>query len=103
MRAHLLQTLGEQIATEAAIHELPLEKQAEYADGVVKENAGDPSFLTKQKFNEVDPAKVDYAAWNASSVGNCAWIALHAKKGRHRKLCLALLAGYKAYRLRCAS
>lgn len=95
--------MGEQVETEAAIHELSLQEQAEYADAVVRENAADPEYLRQQKFCDVDPEKVDYAAWNANSVGNCAWIALHAQQPKYQRKCLALLAGYKAYRERCAS
>lgn len=53
----------------------PIEKQAEYADAVCVANAKDVNFCRNQlKGVEEDP---QYEKWNPTSIGNCAYMALH--------------------------
>lgn len=56
---------------------LPIEEQAKYADAICIENADKMHFLLQQFSNFNPYAFAQFEGWNATSIGNSAYIALH--------------------------
>ena len=68
----------------------PMDEQAKLADQVCRSMSQDYNFLVQQKHDEeIDPG----TTWNATSVGNMAYLALHCSE-RHRNDYKALYDRY---------
>lgn len=86
------------------IHTWPLHKMAEYADNIAKEKLEHSETLVKsevaQNVEEWQKTNAEnfYSAWNTTSVGNLAYIAVHAKDTHLKGMAVGLLAGFSAYR-----
>jgi hypothetical protein len=75
----------------------PLHEQAKYVDQVCYQNAKNIFFLEEQ-FSNFDPYDTSqYDGFNATSVGNMAYLALYAPSYEIRMKCMQALANYKAY------
>lgn len=73
---------------------MPIEKQSRYADYVCITNLDNPHI------NEMVLSGISTEGlyeWNATSVGNAAFIALNSKDSNIRKFCLELLDIYKKF------
>jgi hypothetical protein len=76
---------------------MPREEQARYADAICRSISGNVAEL-EAMFEDLDPAHMDYASWNATSVGNTAYILLYSPLTRELKAKLeGLLDGYGKY------
>ncbi len=75
---------------DCAIIILPLEWMAEYVDGITKESIDSDDGVVDNAFLEVNEPEL----WNTTSVGNCAYIALHSKKENVREVALKVLNQY---------
>ena len=62
------------VEARAYVHQLPLEQQALFADGVCKQRAKDPDFCTNQMPQQ---GEEKFHVWNTTSVGNCAYLAIN--------------------------
>lgn len=75
-----------------------LEEQAEYADGVCRRMHKDLEFLRNNIYDEGDPAAERYNLWNATSVGNLAFLYLNSPLTPSQKKSLETqLQGYANY------
>src|SRR5438034_1050351 len=79
--AGLNYSLSHLIAVKDEVSEMTLEEQARYADNVLRGHLHDPAFMEQQMADRDH----QYDRWNTTSVGNCAYIALHAPIEEHRK------------------
>lgn len=82
-----------------SIAHMSLEDQSRFADGVTKKRCSDESFLRgtlASTAGSVD-TNVDYSQWNATSVGNLAYILLHstAMTPTQKTYLTSLLDGFK--------
>lgn len=74
-----------------------LKEQAMYADQICVENALNEDFLRKC-LADFDPHDQEqYARFNATSIGNAAYLALHAPLAEVRKQALSVIHGYQAW------
>ena len=79
------------------IHELSIEKQAEYADEICAQFCADPEFSNIQLIQgEQDP---QFELWNTCSIGNVARMVLLGPKNHHQRW-KAVLDRYFEYRSR---
>jgi len=69
-------SMDELIRMDHVIHTLPLEQQSNYADQWCQKMAKDEEFALSQLVG-LDEEK-NYSLWNSTSVGNCAYMVLHA-------------------------
>jgi hypothetical protein len=88
-------TLQDLVKMEKNIHELPLEQQALFADQVCKTRARFLGFAQEQ-------APVlgyeSFHIWNTTSVGNCAYMALHAPTPELREKYRSAVERYRQWR-----
>jgi len=85
-----------------AIILMPLEYMAEYVDIVTKARIDehDEDFITQQILGISPTADIDNIAmekWNATSIGNIAYIALNCKDEDAQKISIQLLENYYDY------
>ena len=76
---------------------LPIEEQAEYADGICLANINNLSFL-EQQLSGIHGNADEYALWNEVSIGNFAYIALNGPNSDIRNKCQQMLDGYSHWR-----
>jgi hypothetical protein len=77
-----------------AIHNLPIDVQANYADAVTVWFGKDPRYYALGGHDD----EGDYSKLNTTSIGNTAYIALHNEDPEVRRKCLDMLARFKNYR-----
>ncbi len=79
------------------IANLPLERQAQFAELATIQNVRNPEFF-KKYLSTVDIDSPDfYKNVNAKAVGNCAFLVLHTTDLELRNICLKILENYKIY------
>lgn len=74
---------------------LPLNHQALYVDKIIVNNIDNYDFIDKQLSIEVDDNT--FSIFNATSVGNLAYLILNCKDQEHVKKCEIILNKYKEY------
>lgn len=74
----------------------PIKKQATFADPICKKNVLNEDFLQDQ-FKDFDPDNTDFSAWNVTSIGNVAYIALYSKNEDIKAKCLKSINNYQEY------
>jgi len=79
-----------------SIHLKSIEEQSEYVDGICKAMCLNDEFV-KDQMNS-SRQKQSFELWNTTSVGNCAYMALHCNDENARKYYKDLLEQYKQYR-----
>ena len=73
------------------------ERQARYADNICRETINNPRFVKEQMDSITDTNDQDlFKRFNTTSVGNLAFVALHAPKPYSSKA-EEILSNYKAY------
>lgn len=77
---------------QATIHTLPLETQAQYADKWCQQMSVNEQFATTGAAGMDEEST--FPGWNTTSVGNCAYMALHAPTKNLRALYKQTLAHY---------
>ncbi len=68
-----------------------VEEQSLYADIVCRSNVNEP--WLHEQISEMDPGM--FCVWNTTSVGNVAYVALHASNASIRRRCVEILDEYR--------
>jgi hypothetical protein len=68
-----------------------VEEQSLYADLVCRSNVNEP--WLHEQISEMDPGM--FCVWNTTSVGNVAYVALHASNASIRRRCVEILDEYR--------
>ncbi len=73
----------------------PLEEQAKHADIIFKLSCIDPHWIEDQILNP--DFKTTFPVWTKISIGNIAYLVLHAPTQELRDKCMKVFAEYKLY------